>query len=165
MTSAQSPLRPFPHQGTFSLETGPVENQTGALVLPPTLMLPALSEVRSFATVYLERFAAGTHPGQAVMLRGPHGTGKTHALAYTLSRVSAGRIGPPRNDWNVLQLYAKAEEPDLVGLYRSLMPQLTPATLRRLALRFNAEIAADSLDETLEPGARAGSPRASEGTA
>jgi hypothetical protein len=145
-SQAASPSRPFPY-GTFSLEGLQVE-ETGAPRLPPTLLVPALSEFLSYTAVYLDRYAeAGAQTGQAIVVRGAHGTGKTHALGYALNRVASGALPRGSGVRDVVQLYAKAEDPDLVGLYRTLMPQLQPSRLRDLSLRFTAEIAADSVGD------------------
>jgi hypothetical protein len=145
-TTTSADRSPFPHQGTFSLEARDPDT-AGNVVLPPTLVLPAVKELDSYARVYLERFGTpGPQIGQAVAICGPHGTGKTHAVGYVLGQVAEAGPSASPGARDVLQLYAKAEEPDLVGLYRTLMPQIRQTTLGEITRRFTATIAADSLE-------------------
>ncbi len=150
MTSARTPSRPFPSQAVFSLEARHTD-EDGSPLLPATLVMPALEDLRRFTSVYFERF--GTEQasiGQTVGLRGSHGAGKTHALGFLMRKLASGRIAREANAniETVLQLYAKAEEPGLVGVYRSLMSQVSATTLRELMLRFTADLAGDTIAAT-----------------
>jgi hypothetical protein len=114
----------------------------GSETLPTTLLMPALSDLRSFTRVYLDRFGADSPTvGQAVLVRGEHGSGKTHAIGYLIGKVKSRSLGAESTAGEVVQLYAKAEAGDIVAVYRSLLARLSLATLRELALRFTAEIA------------------------
>jgi hypothetical protein len=111
-------------------------------ILPATLVMPALSDLRSLTRAYLDRFGTdGPSVGQTVLVRGEHGSGKTHAIGYLIGKVMSGKLGAESVTGEILQLYAKAEAGDIVAVYRSLLAQLSLATLRELALRFTAEIA------------------------
>ncbi len=136
------PSQPFPSQAVWTIDGGLVEHRDGQLP-PATLVMPALDQVLSLTQVFLDRFGSESpSPGQALLVRGEHGSGKTHAIWYLMSKLADPdhrRQGPKK----VTQLYAKAEAGDLVAVYRSLLEQLAPTTLRELAARFTAEIAAE----------------------
>jgi hypothetical protein len=123
---------PFPFQGASSVETA-----SRGRIAVRTLRLPVVQAVQRLTAVYLGRFGEGeAERGQALLVHGDHGAGKTHALAFTMDRLARGEIrtGPGVRD--TLQLYAKAEEPDVVALYRTLLSQLEARQLRDLAQRF-----------------------------
>jgi hypothetical protein len=123
MSSRVYPVEdPFPSQATHKLDVrdprgpGPRAN----ISTPPVEHIVALAEV------YLKRFGL-EEPGdlgQFVLVRGAHGTGKTHALGYVMDYVAARctELGDEQdadernpNIRDVLQLYVRLESPDFVA--------------------------------------------------
>jgi hypothetical protein len=114
--------------------------------MPPTLLIPAVTEIRRLVAVYLERFGeGGPAPGQVVLVHGKHGAGKTHAIGHVIAQAATGRLRRGRHVRSLLQLYVKAEEDDLVGVYRRLMSQIQPSELRDLTRRFVGAVTGDAV--------------------
>ncbi len=138
-----TPSRPFPHQAVHALDAKP--DPGGTEIEPPTLIVSAVTELRDLTAVYLQRFEQeGAPRGQAVALRGEHGSGKTHAIGHLRRQVAAKKIAPGCAE-DVLQLYAKVESPDLTSVYRTLMAQISHARMRDVAARFTAQLAGESI--------------------
>jgi hypothetical protein len=105
--------------------------------------------------VYLSRFGdnGADERGQPLMVRGEHGAGKTHTLGFVMDEVAEGRIPRGSRVRDVLQLYAKAEEPDLVAVYHKLLAQIDAVFLRDLTVRFLALLAGEAAGDAREDDA------------
>lgn len=58
---------------------------------PLTLELPAVRDLLSRVNNYLRKFTGDEEPqGQCLILRGEHGSGKTHTVKYLMSKVATG---------------------------------------------------------------------------
>ena len=142
-TFASTPSLPFPHQAVHSLDTRPVLDVPSGL---PTLVVPAVSALQDLTAVYLDRFQVpGAPRGQAVALRGEHGSGKTHAIGHLMRQVDCGEVSRGPGVADVQQLYAKIERADLPSVYRTFMPQISIDRMREIAARFIAQLAGESV--------------------
>lgn len=129
---------PFPVAATASQDERPAgpSAPNGVLNLP-TAPLPAVEQVWKVTGAYLKSSAEGcVDYGQVVFVHGDHGAGKTHAVLHALGRV-------PELTGELYRFYVKAEDDDLVALYRRLMGQLDLAGLRDISLRFLGMIAGE----------------------
>lgn len=149
MTGVSEPLKnPFPYQATFSLEARGTDMR-GKGTLPPTLLVPAVKDVRGFMAVYLERFGdSRAAPGQVLLLHGEHGSGKTHAVGFGLATVREGEVRLGGRVRATLELYIKAETSDFVTVYHRLMTQIPEATLRELEVRFLGAVAGETVADS-----------------
>lgn len=149
---------PFPYQGTATFERSGSAGHESARAPYMTLMLDPLARALELARRYVQRHdPARREVGQAVVLRGDHGSGKTHSIRYLMSQVpDMARYAEKREP---LQLYVKAEGPSLLDVYRRLGSQLSFEDLRVLALAFvgvsatlpaGGEVAAEALRATPE---------------
>ena len=96
---------------------------------------------------YLARFKTGEGgQGMAAVLRGDHGSGKTHAVRYAMEKV---KPLAPAGDGGLgsVQLYAKVEGPDLLAVYRQLLKPVTKQDLNDLSLRLLALAASQQVGE------------------
>jgi ABC-type multidrug transport system fused ATPase/permease subunit len=150
MTRVYPPLNPFPRQGTTSLEGELVESEAGGLD-QPTLRLDPLNSLTRLARGYLERYSdAKKRQGEIAALWGAHGAGKSHAIRFVIEQVEekgkshAGAAPRP------FQVYAKAEGPDFVALYRTMMGRVPFELLRDLSLRFLGVVASDQFGREVD---------------
>ncbi|GII67480.1 hypothetical protein Skr01_75650 [Sphaerisporangium krabiense] len=136
-----TPRNPFSAHGTSSMEEHVMDSALLAWTsTTPTAGLPAARRLARLVDRYLSD--AGRR-GSAVFLHGDHGSGKTHAVRYALSRHLADGNG-------AIRLYAKAETVDLLSVYQRLMSQLSRPLLRELTVRFRGVLAVDRAKGTPE---------------
>src|SRR5262245_44224086 len=129
---------PFPHQGALSIEGTSIGMEAEEPdVQQPTLMLDPILELRKKTRQYLDRFRPNIQgQGQIVVLSGDHGSGKTHAIRYLMGEVADDRMRRQGESEPPLQLYAKAEGPSFLTVYKQLASQIPMPLLRELSLRF-----------------------------
>ncbi|MBI4877222.1 MAG: hypothetical protein HY822_21550 [Acidobacteria bacterium] len=132
---------PFPYQGVATVEGQRIGLAKEEMVAGlPTLLLDPIARTLKLTGKYLE--TAGER-GQILGLRGEHGAGKTHAMRYVWARLKQDSIA-------LCQVYAKAEGPDFLGLYRVIVPQISQELLRDLCRSFFAGLAASNLKSRIQ---------------
>ena len=145
MTGVEYRKNPFPYQAADRVSRADVLDEGDSRRVPVTLDTPAIVEARDLATVYLHRFRQqGALNGQVMLLHGEHGSGKTHAIRYLMEQFATP--GPETEARYTLRLYAKAQGPGFVELYRRLMADLSLAALRELAQRFLGAVTGETIE-------------------
>lgn len=131
---------PFPHEASLIIDSVEADlgvSPTGRAVSLPTLLLPPVQQLHDMIRRYFGQYdPAARGKGLPVALHGDHGTGKTHAIRYTMSLVASGELRPSAGGLQPYQLYARAETTDFMEIYRQLVHQVPLAMLRDLTLRF-----------------------------
>ena len=145
-TAAYPRLNPFPYQGTQRIEGDPPgEDSESRGSRSPTLLMDAVAQLREVAQGYLTNYCRATQEsGRAALLWGEHGSGKTHSIRFTMTEVVREQRGVEGGS-PTIQVYTKADGPDFLALYRSLLAQIEMATLRDAALRFQGDVAVREL--------------------
>ena len=147
MTTLDTTRNPFPFQGTLSIEGSRINARETTRSGVPTLMRDPIEQVLDAKSAYLARFKPNSRAqGQILMLKGPHGTGKTHALRYAIGRVTdETRATTATGVTEPHQIYVKAEGPDFVRLYQEAVTLVPFDLLRDLSLRFLGVMAREQL--------------------
>ena len=76
------------------------------------------------AAAYLSEYEPRRDNGMTLMLRGDHGSGKTHALRYLARVIATGTLKPDHRVDSPIQLFAKADDGDFLSVYRSLLGRI-----------------------------------------
>ncbi|NNN32185.1 NACHT domain-containing protein [Streptomyces sp. S3(2020)] len=141
------PRNPFSAQSTSSMEEHVLDSAlTDWETTGPTYELPHVRQLAAAIERYLAEFENGAgDQGQAVFVRGSHGSGKTHTVRFALGRISSGTTTS-----GVIRLYHKAEDDDFLSVYQRLMSQLGRPQLRELALRFRSVLATEKARGSVE---------------
>lgn len=142
---------PFPTQGTISLEGRQPETAiNGSTKILPTLETDAVSTILRLSQNYLIRFRPSEknqvqdrNIGEVVGLRGEHGSGKTHAIFFLITKVP----GEDSKKRRKLHFYAKAETVDFLEVYRKLVGQVPFASFRDLGFSFLNVVASEQIQK------------------
>lgn len=136
---------PFPYQGTMTVEASSDPESDDSYQIPRTLPLESVRQTLKLVSDYLERFAGGKEKrGQFAVIRGDHGSGKTHAIKYVLDRIVQDAPIHSRAD-RPLQLYGQGKFPEFMPIYRQLVSQISLEDLQDANLRFLGVVASEQL--------------------
>ena len=131
---------PFPAQATKVIEGASLADLDQL-----TLVRPSIDRLQELVTRYRAYYdSAYEDSGRAISVHGEHGSGKTHALAYAMTILSSEKANLP----NIRVVYVRADGPNVLALYRKLMPQITLPELRDLCARARAVYASEEFAES-----------------
>ena len=118
---------PFPHLGAMSLESRKIDFESDVLTTElPTLELGPVAQVLKLIRRYIRDYSTDReNRGVATILRGDHGTGKTHTINYAIHRLKGYKASAPREVEKPIHIYAKADDPDFLKVYQTLMDQVS----------------------------------------
>jgi Cdc6-like AAA superfamily ATPase len=154
---ARVPRNPFPQQASVSIESDRGDmakrdrRRIASLALAPIQEL--FSAVKGYLADHAER-----REGPAVVLRGPHGSGKTHTVRHVLRAIEQETASTPASKPVVLSVQLNG--PDQITVLRRLLDGFTLEVIRRIRLGHRAAVASDQLrsrrspHEGLQEGAR-----------
>jgi hypothetical protein len=130
---------PFPHLGTLRIAGGRFEQ--GAPIVagnPKTLPREPIRKLKSHIQSYSERFTPQwSGDGQLSVIRGEHGSGKTHTIyAVWQDLASNSRLFP---------IYVLQQNADLLGLYQQVVGRIDFPFLKQLSRSFLGSITAEQL--------------------
>jgi Cdc6-like AAA superfamily ATPase len=127
---------PFPYQGTRSIVATDLDSDE-ASGRWPTLVSGAITRALEFTQAYLRRFSTEQlEIGQPLILCGPHGCGKTHAVFYIMQKVAEAFSISTGFGAEPFQIYVRTEGPDFLMLYREIMKHVSRSLLYDLSQRF-----------------------------
>lgn len=157
------PRNPFPFQATTVARPSrgaaanggdrpgadrPGAARPGADVHAPTLLLDPLVRAWRLARGYVDDFP-GSADGQTILLRGEHGSGKTHTVNFITGRIADVR---PRTavDARPVVLYARIDGADFGAAFRALVKHLSLDELRDLGWLYLYAFASDDIRRGIE---------------
>lgn len=142
-------LNPFPRRGTAAAEPANGTMSIDQTADEPTLVVPGgpVARARALVADYLTRYSLAAGQGQFVLLRGPHGAGKTHALRHLYHQVAAGGLAAPTGSQPPLQLYVEFDAPSFLRGYSRLIGRVSVDELRDLCARYRAAAAGEEYGE------------------
>jgi len=142
---------PFPYQGTVSVEGARASAEAEPGPGAPTLVLDPVAHTSDIVKRYLRQFVLGKRrDGQFALLRGVHGSGKTHTISFVRGRVDARDPALVPEGIEATQVYVKADGPEFLSLYRSIVAGLPLDVLRKLGLAALASAAEAKLGADLQ---------------
>ncbi len=134
---------PFPYLGTFRI-AGQRLAQGGPAIggNVKTIQRPAIRKLNSLIRGYLTRFSPQwSGEGGLVVIRGEHGSGKTHMIYAVWQKLT--------NDTRVFPVYVLQQNPDVLNLYRDVMATVDFPLLKQMSRSLLGAMAAEQLGPTL----------------
>src|SRR5438552_17501982 len=138
MSSVYPDQNPFPYLGTFTILG---ESRDLSLRTERWLPRPHIEELREALTSYAGNFRPGwSSDGRVIVIRGPHGAGKTHTIYALLRQITELRTPPEQpspeassketpagtgpNGKTILCFYTLQQDEDFLGCYRQVVAQV-----------------------------------------
>ena len=134
---------PFPHLGTLRIAGRLLKQRVPeAQGRIETLDRPPIRKLRGFITGYLARFnSQWSSEGGLVVIRGEHGSGKTHTIYSVWQKL-------PRDE-RLFPIYVLQQNDDFVALYREVTGRMDFPLLKQLSRSFLGLMVARELGENL----------------
>ncbi|MBT6401302.1 pentapeptide repeat-containing protein [candidate division WWE3 bacterium] len=151
--SNQYPERnPFPHQGTDTVEGTRVGSHSKKIPFKvPTLLLNPIMQTVKLSETYFNRFGLSEKgEGQYGILKGEHGSGKTHAVHYVMAQIDKGEFKVREGILEPYQIYVQTRGPDFLALYKEIVKQINIAKFKDLTSRFLGVVAGEEFEDCLQ---------------
>lgn len=146
MNTVYPDKNPFPYQGTMTVEASSDFDSDESYQIPRTLPLEPVRQTLGLVRDYIERFQLDQiKRGQFAVLRGDHGSGKTHAIKYVIDRVKQDIATANSGVCRPILLYGQGKKPDFLAIYKQLVSQLPIEDLQDINLRFLGVVASEQI--------------------